>query len=205
MHHELSSLLAFLEELVQLLPVQQIVGFWAELKDGEEGSVCGREVRKLKIAASESFAKAVRERPLGLALILSRQIRAHQFGRVRSVVVEPRLRRLKVHDLLSKPVQDLSNILLMQLILQSLLGVYLELDQRGQHILHFFFSLRHPIILINFPSAMAYNSLGNSLSFSPVKSKGSTLAGPIISLKKVSSLIISSVNPFRVPSRNPAG
>ena len=104
MHHELSSLLAFLEELVQLLPVQQIVGFWAVLKDGEEGSVGGREVRKLKIAASESFAKAVRERPLGLALILSRQIRAHQFGRVRSVVVEPRLRRLKVHNLLAKPV-----------------------------------------------------------------------------------------------------
>lgn len=113
MHHKLSSLLALLEELVELLPIEEIVCIRTKLENSEECSISGCEMRELKISSSESFAETVRKRLLHLDLILRRQIRPEQLDRVDSIVIQPRLCRLKMHNQLSKLVQDVANIILM--------------------------------------------------------------------------------------------
>ena len=100
-------------------------------------------MRKLKISASESLAKAVRKRPLCLDLVFRRQISPHYLGRMHSIVIEPRLCRLEVNDHFPQSMHHILDIGLMQVLLQTLLFIDLELEQRAKHGLHFFFSLRH--------------------------------------------------------------
>lgn len=82
---------------------------------------------KLKISTSEPLTKTVRKRLLNLNLILLRQIPSHYLNRMRNIVIQPRLRRLKMHNHLPKVMQHILDILLVQFLLQALLFIYLKL------------------------------------------------------------------------------